>query len=86
MDDFASHYGTTVVPARAKKPQDKALVENQVKLIYSRVYAKIRNITFFDIHSLNEAIAEKVKAHNQTRMQQKPYCREERFLPRKKNC
>lgn len=84
LEDFASHYSTTVVPARAKKPQDKALVENQVKLIYSRVYGKIRNMTFFDIHSLNQAIAEKVKAHNQTRMQQKPYCREERFLAEEK--
>lgn len=84
LEDFANHYGTTVVPARAKKPKDKALVENQVKLIYSRVYAKLRNMTFFDITSLNEAIAEKVKAHNQTRMQQKPYCREERFLAEEK--
>lgn len=84
LEDFANHYGTTVVPARAKKPKDKALVENQVKLIYSRVYAKLRNMTFFDIESLNEAIAEKVKEHNQTRMQQKPYCREERFLAEEK--
>ncbi len=37
LEDFANHYGTTVTPARARKPRDKALVENQVKLIYSRV-------------------------------------------------
>lgn len=84
LEDFANHYGTTVVPARAKKPKDKALVENQVKLIYSRVYAKLRNMIFFDIGSLNEAVAEKVKEHNQTRMQQKAYCREERFLAEEK--
>lgn len=80
LEDFANHYGTTVVPARARKPKDKALVENQVKLIYSRVYAKVRNMQFFDLRSLNQAITNKVKAHNQTRMQQKPYCREEKFL------
>ncbi|WP_245949435.1 IS21 family transposase [Echinicola strongylocentroti] len=85
LEDFANHYGTAVVPARARKPQDKALVENQVKVLYSRVYAKLRNVQFFDIHSLNRAIAEKVKAHNQTRMQQKPYCREERFLADEKH-
>ncbi|MCG8378149.1 MAG: IS21 family transposase [Proteobacteria bacterium] len=84
LEDFANHYRTTVVPARAKKPKDKALVENQVKLIYSRVYAKLRNMQFFDLHSLNEAIAEKVKAHNQTRMQQKPWCREEKFWAEEK--
>lgn len=48
MEDFANHYGATVIPARPRKPQDKALVENQVKLIYSRVYAKLRNTQFFD--------------------------------------
>jgi transposase len=80
LDDFANHYSTTVVPARARHPKDKALVENQVKLIYSRVYAKLRHMQFFDLESLNQAIADKVREHNQTRMQQKPYSREERFL------
>lgn len=80
LADFASHYGATVLPARAYKPKDKALVENQVNLIYTRVYARLRNQQFFDIHSLNEAITLMVKEHNQTRMQQKPYSRQERFL------
>lgn len=80
LQDFANHYGTTVIPARAGKPQDKALVENQVKLLYSRVYAKLRHRQFFDLHTLNEAIAEKVQDHNQTRMQKKPWSREEKFL------
>lgn len=80
LEDFANYYGMAVIPARARKPKDKALVENQVKLIYSRVYAKLRNETFFDLDSLNKAIAEKVKDHNQTRMQQKPYSRQECFL------
>lgn len=84
LEDFANHYRTTVLPARARKPQDKALVENQVRLIYSRVYAKLRNMTFFDLQSLNQAIGEKMKAHNRTRMQQKPWCREERFLAEEK--
>jgi transposase len=80
LEDFANHYRTTVSPARVRKPQDKALVENQVKLIYSRVYAKLRNRMFFDIHSLNKAVSEMVLLHNQTRMQQKDYCREEKFI------
>jgi transposase len=84
LEDFANHYGTTVLPARAKKPQDKALVENQVKLIYNRVYARLRNMQFFDLPSLNQAITERIKAHNQTRMQQKPWCREEKFLAEEK--
>jgi transposase len=78
--DLANHYGTTILPARARRPRDKALVENHVGLIYSRVYAKLRNQVFFDLPSLNKAIAACVKDHNQTRMQQKPFSREERFL------
>jgi len=85
LEDFANHYGTTVTPTRARKPKDKALVENQVKLIYSRVYARLRNQQFFDLHQLNKAIGEKVKGHNQTRMQQKGYCREEKFLSDEKH-
>lgn len=85
LEDFANHYGTTVTPARVRRPQDKALVENQVKLIYSRVYAKLRNRYFFDIHSLNKAIFEMVLLHNQTRMQQKDYCREEKFIADEKH-
>ena len=80
LEDFANHYTTTVTPARVRKPQDKALVENQVKLIYSRVYAKIRHQQFFDITSLNKAIKDKMQAHNQTRMQQKDYSRVEKFI------
>jgi transposase len=84
LEDFANHYQTTVIPARARSPKDKALVENQVKLLYTRVYARLRHQQFFDLASLNQAIREKVKEHNQTRMQQKPYSRQERFLSAEK--
>ncbi len=85
LEDFANHYHTTVIPARARKPKDKALVENQVKLIYARVFAKLRNLQFFDLASLNKSIKEKIMEHNQTRMQQKPYCRQEKFLSDEKH-
>lgn len=84
LEDFANHYNTTILPARPGKPQDKALVENQVKLVYTRVYAELRNQQFFDLSSLNQAIAGKMAKHNQTRMQQKPWCRTERFLAEEK--
>ena len=84
LEDFANHYRTAVLPARVRKPQDKALVENQVKILYPRIYAKLRNMQFFDLVSLNQAIRMRVRAHNQTRMQKKPYCREEKFLAEEK--
>lgn len=85
LEDFANHYNITVIPTRPRKPRDKALVENQVKLIYNRVYARLRNRQFFSLDALNEAIKGKIKTHNQTRMQQKPWCREERFLAAEKH-
>lgn len=84
LEDFANHYNTAVLPTRSAHPRDKALVENQVKLIYNRVYAKIRNQQFFSLQELNEAITQKMRDHNQTRMQEKPYCREECFLAEEK--
>ncbi len=84
LEDFANHYEMLVVPARVRKPKDKALVENQVRLIYNRVYAKLRNQQFFSLYDLNQAIMEKIRDHNQTRMQEKNYCREECFLSEEK--
>lgn len=84
MEDFANHYGFVVLPARPKRPKDKVAVENQVKIIYTRVYAKLRNETFFSIEDINKAFEIKTREHNQTRMQQKPYSREEKFLAEEK--
>jgi hypothetical protein len=56
------------------------LVENQDKLIYARVFVKIRKLRIFDLASLNEVVLEKVRQHRQTRMLKKPNCTVERFL------
>ena len=85
MEDFANHYGFVVCPARARHPRDKAKVEGQVRIIYSRVYAKLRNERFFSLEELNRALAEKTLEHNQTRMQRCDYSRQERFLAGEKD-
>jgi len=54
--DFASHYGTTILPARPYKPKDKALVEGAVTIVYSAIFAPLRDKVFFSIESLNAAI------------------------------
>jgi len=45
--DFARHYGTVIVPTRPHSPKDKAMVENAVKITYSRVFAPLRNHLFY---------------------------------------
>jgi len=85
MEDFANHYGFVVIPTRSAHPRDKANVENQVKIIYSRVYAKLRNQRFHSLKELNRALAEKTMEHNQTRMQRTDYSRQEKFLAGEKH-
>ncbi|MDR2569626.1 MAG: IS21 family transposase [Oscillospiraceae bacterium] len=85
MEDFANHYGFVVLPARVRKCRDKASVENSVKIIYNRVYAPFRDHKFYSIEEINHAFSGKVREHNQTRMQQKEYSREEKFLAEEKS-
>lgn len=80
LQDMGNHYGFAITPARVGKPKDKAQVEDQVKLVYQRVYAKLRKKMFHSLSELNMAISQCMLEHNQTRMQQHPYTREERFL------
>lgn len=80
FEDMANHYGCVVLPARPVRPRDKTNVEGDVRLVYQRVFAELRNETFFSLEELNAAAAAKMKAHNQKRMQKHPFTREERFL------
>jgi transposase len=77
--DFASHYGTTVLPARAFRPRDKALVENAVRLIYSRIYVKVRASTYYSLAELNAAIWEALEAHNNAPLRGRNYSRRQQF-------
>jgi len=84
MEDFGNHYGFVVCPARVRKPRDKASVENSVKIIYQWIYARLRKRTFFSVEEINTAFTEELRKYNQTRMQQKSYSREEKFLAEEK--
>jgi len=77
--DFANHYGTTVLPTRSYKPQDKAHVERAVRMTYSRIFAPLRNQVFYSLKSLNEAINDQLTAHNNKHFQNRPISRSELF-------
>jgi transposase len=78
--DFARHYSTAILPARAAKPKDKALVEGAIKLIYQRVYAQLRNTNFFEIQELNNAISVLTHRHNNLNFQQRKTSRYKLFM------
>ena len=80
LEDMGNYYHFVTIPCRPYSPTHKALVENQVKIIYRRVHAKLRNTTSYSLEELNEAVSQKMLEHNQTRMQQRPYSREEQFF------
>lgn len=76
---FAEHHGCAVIPARVRKPRDKALVEGAVKLIYRSIYPLVRQRTHHDLVSLNAAIRTALELHNNARMSGRPYSRREQF-------
>jgi len=57
-EDFAEHYGTTVVPARPKRPRDKAKVEVAVQLAQRWILARMRDEVFHSLAAMNARIRE----------------------------
>ena len=79
FEDFASHYQTNIMPTRAYKPKDKALVEGAVKIVYTRIYAALRDQLFFSLEELNQAIKNELEEHNNAPLQGRTYSRREKF-------
>jgi transposase len=67
--DFAKHYGIAVIPARVKKPKDKAKVEKGVQFVEDWIIARLRKQTFFSLAELNRAIRELLDELNNRPMQ-----------------
>ena len=82
---FADHYGCVVFPAKVRKPKDKALVENAVRLLYRDVYSKMTGLKFNDLEALNIEIMKHTDALNSLKMYNRSYSRKERFLEVEKN-
>lgn len=53
---MASHYRTTVIPARPYKPKDKAKAENAVLVVERWIMARLRHQTFFTLAQVNQQI------------------------------
>jgi transposase len=55
--EFAQHYGCTVLPARPRTPQDKAVVESAVQVVERWILARLRHARLADLGAANRAIA-----------------------------
>lgn len=54
--EMAAHYSTAVIPARPRKPRDKAAAENGVLIVERQILAALRDQKFFSVGELNQAI------------------------------
>jgi len=66
--DLARHYGTAVLPARPRRPKDKAKVEACVRIVERWVLGRLRNRIFYSLAELNAAIAECLADLNERRV------------------
>jgi len=76
---MASHYSVAVIPARSKKPRDKAKVEQGVLLVQRWILARLRKQRFFSLAEANRAIAELLVALNGKAFKRLPGSRRSAF-------
>lgn len=84
--DFARHYDCVVNPTRTYHAQDKALVEGAVRLAYQRIYHPMREMTFFSLAELNQAITGYLERYNDLLFQRKDASRKELFQSVERDC
>jgi transposase len=77
--DLADHYGSVVLPARVRKPRDKAKVEAAVGIVSRYVLGRLRHRRFFSLDELNAAVRDCVTAINAKPMQRLGKRRNELF-------
>lgn len=56
--ELGQHHGVTIIPARPRKPKDKAKVEVAVQVVQRWLLARLRKETFFTLAALNARIGE----------------------------
>jgi len=77
--ELSAHYGFAVVPARVRRPKDKAKAELGVQLVTRWILAVLRHRKFFSLSSLNTAIAELLEKLNSKPFQKLPGSRRSLF-------
>ena len=63
--ELAAGYGTAIVPARPRRPKDKAIVEGAVRIIMRLLRWRYRRRTFTSLSEINRALAEVVAEINE---------------------
>ena len=77
--DLAQHYGTAIIPARVRRPRDKAKVETAVQVAERWIIAVLRHRRFFSLGELNQAIRGLLGKLNERPFKKMPGSRAELF-------
>lgn len=72
---LSEHYGTTFSATRPYSPRDKAMVERAVNIVYTHVYAPLRNREFTSLEALNQAMGDQLVLLNNKPYKNTPYSR-----------
>lgn len=72
---LSEHYATTFSATRPYRPRDKAMVERCVNIIYTHVYAPLRDRIFTSLSELNHAMHEQLNQLNDKPYKNTPYSR-----------
>lgn len=83
---LSDHYGSCFTATRPHKPRDKAMVERAVNIIYTHVYAQLRNQIFHSLQELNAAILECIEKLNDRPYKGSAYSRRNLFNEFEKDC
>jgi transposase len=65
--EMAAHYDTAILPARPRRPRDKAKVEVAVLIIERWLLGRLRHRRFYSLAELNAAIDELLRQLNEAR-------------------
>src|SRR6202789_655681 len=65
--EMAAHYRTAILPARPRKPRDKAKVEQAVLIVERWLLGRLRHRIFISLAEVNEAIGDLLKHLNEER-------------------
>jgi transposase len=79
VEDFARHYGTSVLPARPRHPQDTAKVESAVQVVERWILMRLRHRRFASVDDVNEAIEPLLQRLNSKLFQKLPGSRASAF-------
>lgn len=75
-EEASEYYGIHITATRVAKPRDKADVERSVRIVYERVYAKIRDRRISGLEELNRLISHELEELNNRKIKDKPSRRE----------